>query len=291
MLVLSLLAILVVTGGCTCDTNEPPTAYIDLISPAEVSTAEAVTFEGHGTDADGTVVAYRWESSIDGDLSTRASFESSSLSEGEHTICLKVQDNNGTWSEEVESTVIVSGGAAGVPVITSFSASPGSISPGGSSTLSWDVSGATTVSLDQGIGSVPLSGSRAVSPGATTTYTLTATSAADSVTATAAVSVSGGAAGVPVISYFTADPETVPPEGPSTLSWSASNADTVTISAGTESVSVGPSGSIIARPDTTTTFTLTASNAAGGVTGTAQVAVGAGGAAGSPTIDYFTASA
>lgn len=290
ILVLSLLAILVVTGGCTCDTNEPPTAYIDLISPTEVSPGEAVTFEGHGTDADGTVVAYRWESSIDGDLSTRASFDSSSLSEGEHTIRLKVQDNNGTWSEEVESTVIVSGGAAGVPVITSFSASPGSISPGGSSTLSWDVSGATTVSLDQGIGSVPLSGSRAVSPGATTTYTPTATNAAGSVTATAAVSVSGGAAGVPVISYFTADPETVPPGGPSTLSWSVSNADTVTISSGTESLLVGPVGTATASPATTTTYTLTATNAAGGVTRTARVSVGAGGAAGLPVINSFTAN-
>lgn len=290
MLVLSLLAILVVTDGCTCDTNEPPTAYIDLISPAEVSPGEAVTFEGHGTDADGTVVAYRWESSIDGDLSTRASFDSSSLSEGEHTIRLKVQDNNGTWSEEIESTVIVSGGAAGVPVITSFSASPGSISPGGSSTLSWDVSGATTVSLDQGIGSVPLSGSRAVSPGVTTTYTLTATSTAGSATATAAVSVSGGAAGVPVISYFTADPETIPPGGSSTLSWAVSNADTVRVGSGSESLLVGPVGSAVATPGTTTTYTLTATNAAGGVTRTAHVSVGAGGAAGLPVINSFTSN-
>jgi len=288
------LVLIMLTAGCTCAANEPPIAYIDLITPTEVSPGETVTFEGHGTDADGTVVAYRWESSIDGDLSTRASFESSSLSEGEHTICLKVQDNNGTWSEDVEGTVIVSGGAAAMPVIGAFSASPGSISPGASSTLSWDVSGAATVSIDQGIGSVALSGSRAVSPVASTTYTLMATNAAGSVTATAQVLVSGagggGAAGVPVISYFTADPETVPPGDPSTLSWSVSNADTVTISTGAESVSVGPSGSIIARPDTTTTFTLTATNAAGGVTRTARVSVGAGGAAGSPSIDYFTAS-
>jgi len=294
LLILPVLVILMVTAGCTCDTNEPPTAYIDLITPTEVSTGETVTFEGHGTDADGTVVAYRWESSIDGDLSTRASFESSSFSEGEHTIGLKVQDNNGTWSEEVESTLVVSGAAAGPPVIDSFAASPGSISPGEPSTLSWGVSGAETVSIDQGIGSVALSGNRPVAPVATTTYTLTATNAAGSVTATARVLLSGagagGAAGVPVISYFTADPETVPPGGPSTLSWSVSNADTVTISSGTESLLVGPVGTATASPATTTTYTLTATNAAGGVTRTARVSVGAGGAAGSPTIDYFTAT-
>jgi len=288
------LVLIMLTAGCTCAANEPPVAYIDLITPTEVSTGETVTFEGHGTDADGTVVAYRWESSIDGDLSTRASFESSSLSEGEHTIGLKVQDNNGTWSKEAEGTLVVSGAATGPPVIDSFAASPGSISPGGTSTLSWEVTGADTASIDQGVGPVALSGTRPVAPVATTTYTLTATSTAGSATATAAVSVSGGAAGVPVISYFTADPETVPPGGPSTLSWSVSNADTVTISAGIESVSVGPSGSIIARPDTTTTFTLTATNAAGGTVATTQVVVGGdgagGGAAGLPLINSFAAN-
>jgi hypothetical protein len=75
------------------------------------------------------------------------------------------------------------------PTIDSFYASPGSISSGGSSTLSWSVSGATTVSLDQGIGNVALTGTRVVSPSTTTTYTLTATNDAGSVTATAQVMV------------------------------------------------------------------------------------------------------
>jgi hypothetical protein len=76
------------------------------------------------------------------------------------------------------------------PTIDSFYTSPGSITSGGSSTLSWGVSGATTVSIDKGIGSVALTGTRVVSPTATTTYTLTATNDAGSVTATAQVMVS-----------------------------------------------------------------------------------------------------
>ncbi|MBA7643343.1 hypothetical protein ES703_51068 [subsurface metagenome] len=79
-----------------------------------------------------------------------------------------------------------------MPVINSFTASPGNITLGASSTLSWGVSGATTVSINQGVGGVTPSGTRVVSPAATTTYTLTATNAAGSVTQPVQVVVSGG---------------------------------------------------------------------------------------------------
>jgi len=82
-----------------------------------------------------------------------------------------------------------------VPVINSFTAGPGSITVGASSTLSWSVSGATAVSINQGVGSVASSGTRVVSPAATTTYTLTATNAAGSVTQPVQVVVSGGGGG------------------------------------------------------------------------------------------------
>ncbi len=79
------------------------------------------------------------------------------------------------------------------PVITSFTATPSSITSGGSSTLAWSVSGATSLSLDQGVG--PVTGtSIPVSPSATTTYTLTATNAAGSSTAAVTVTVTGGGA-------------------------------------------------------------------------------------------------
>ncbi|GFP43692.1 hypothetical protein HKBW3C_02821, partial [Candidatus Hakubella thermalkaliphila] len=75
----------------------------------------------------------------------------------------------------------------GLPVINSFTASPGSITAGGSSTLSWNVSNATSVTIDRGIGAVASVGSRGVSPATTTSYILTATNAAGSVTATTQV--------------------------------------------------------------------------------------------------------
>jgi len=52
-------------------------------------------------------------------------------------------------------------------------ATPGTIEKGGSSNLSWTSRDATSLSIDQGIGDVPASGSRMVSPSETTTYTLT----------------------------------------------------------------------------------------------------------------------
>ncbi len=68
------------------------------------------------------------------------------------------------------------------PVINSFSVSPPSISAGESATLSWTVTGATTVSIDQGIGSVPAAGTMSASPTKSTTYTLTAINPAGTVT-------------------------------------------------------------------------------------------------------------
>ena len=75
------------------------------------------------------------------------------------------------------------------PIINSFLANPTSITVGESSNLSWSVTDATTVAIDQSIGSVASTGTTAVSPATSTTYTLTATNVAGSVTASVTVTV------------------------------------------------------------------------------------------------------
>lgn len=75
------------------------------------------------------------------------------------------------------------------PAISSFRAGPASINAGQTSTLTFSVTGATSVQIDHGIGSVPASGSRSVAPASTTTYTLTATGPGGTVSAQATVSV------------------------------------------------------------------------------------------------------
>jgi hypothetical protein len=60
------------------------------------------------------------------------------------------------------------------PIIQSFSADQLIVNEGGSVTLSWEVSGLATVTIEPGIGTVDPIGSISVSPTETTTYTLTA---------------------------------------------------------------------------------------------------------------------
>jgi hypothetical protein len=64
------------------------------------------------------------------------------------------------------------------PVIIEFSSNPAAITTGGTSTLLWNVTGATSVSIDQGIGQVNVAGTRAVSPAKSTVYTISATNSA-----------------------------------------------------------------------------------------------------------------
>ena len=84
--------------------------------------------------------------------------------------------------------VLMTGCNGELPIVNSFSASPTEIDPGGSSTLTWSVSDADTVTITL-IGTVALSGSTSVSPAVTTNYILTATNSAGSVTATVTVTV------------------------------------------------------------------------------------------------------
>lgn len=64
--------------------------------------------------------------------------------------------------------------APSAPVISSFTAEPSTIQPGQSSTLRWSITGATDMSIDQGVGAIQSTGQRQVFPRSSTTYTLTA---------------------------------------------------------------------------------------------------------------------
>jgi hypothetical protein len=86
---------------------------------------------------------------------------------------------------------LIRNGAAQAPAkprITSFSASPASITAGGSATLRWSVSGATSLRITPAVGAVSGT-SISVRPAATTTYTLIAANSAGEASATATVTV------------------------------------------------------------------------------------------------------
>ena len=116
------------------------------------------------------------------------------------TLASSVSATPGTWA----ATVTASGGGLtrtapvsvtilplAPPAIASFTASPVIVAPGQSSTLSWTTVGATSASIDNGVGPVPTSGSVAVNPAQGTRYTLTLAGPGGTAGATAAVNVSG----------------------------------------------------------------------------------------------------
>lgn len=136
-----------------------------------------------------------------------------------------------------------------LPVV-SFTASPLSIQEGGSSTLTWSSSNTTTLSIDQGVGVVPLNGSKVVSPQDTTVYTITATGSGGTVTGTVTITVTKP---TPVVN-FSANPMTIQTGSTSTLIWTTSNATSVSIDNGIGSVAL--SGSTQVSPNVTKTYTI-----------------------------------
>ena len=99
--------------------------------------------------------------------------------------------------------------------IRKFSLSPREVAAGSPSTLSWDVDGAEQVQIDNGVGSVKASGSVAVKPDRTTTYTITARTAGAAATATVQLVV-GGTSSLPSPTPTpTATPSPTPTPNPS----------------------------------------------------------------------------
>lgn len=164
------------------------------------------------------------------------------------------------------------GGAPGSPSIASFSASPDTLAAGGGTvTLSWSVTGADSLSIDHGVGTVTGS-MTTTSVAASTIFTLTATNSAGSSTLSAAVTVAPSAS-APVILSFTATPSVLASPGLSTtLAWNVLNATGLSIDQGVGPVG-GTSTSVVVGG--TTIYTLTASNGSGSTTAIAAVVVGA----------------
>ncbi len=87
--------------------NKKPIATILSISPTIAPYGDIVSFSGKGEDTDGDIVAFLWRSNKDGQLSTGATFTTTSLSSGAHIIYFQVQDDNGDWSTEATRTISI----------------------------------------------------------------------------------------------------------------------------------------------------------------------------------------
>ena len=184
-------------ASCSVEPNLSPNAEIAYVAPVQATEGQTIVFVGFGTDNDGNVVGYLWQSDRDGELSRVPSFETNALSVGQHRISFLVQDNNAALSEEVQCSITVSTALvpADIPLpdippqVRSFSASEATIEEGESTTLAWDVANASMIVIDQGVGTVSGSGSITVSPEGTTTYTLIATGGGATATARVTITV------------------------------------------------------------------------------------------------------
>ncbi len=130
---------------------------------------------------------------------------------------------NTSFSYTTQYTSYWSAGAVAIipapipPIISSFSASPTQIPSGATSTLSWNISGATSISIDNGIGTVTGSSTTTPALTASTTYTITATNVNGTSTSSASVIVDASAPTTPqnfAVSDISKDS--------ATLTWSAS---------------------------------------------------------------------
>lgn len=151
-----------------------------------------------------------------------------------YTYSIKVVDTAGNTSAASNSlTATTPPLTVAAPVISSFTAAPTSLVAGQSATLSWSVAGATSLSLNNGIGSLIGLTSKSVSPTTTTTYTLTATNSGGSVTSSVTITVSAT--------------DNQPPSTPTLLTATAKSATEVDLSWTASSDNVGVAGYQISR--------------------------------------------
>ena len=136
------------------------------------------------------------------------------------------------------------------PSIT-FSVSPTTIIRGETTTLSWNVTGnISSVSIDQGIGSVSASGSRVVSPQSTTSYRITATGAGGTSSQIVSVKVY-----IPPSTSLSLDDTSIVRGQCTTLRWVTSgDATSATINPGIGSVNIN--GNLQICPTETITYDI-----------------------------------
>ena len=157
--------------------NLPPEA--DFTASCE---ALACTFTSTSTD-DGGIETWAWDFGDDESGAGAVASHTYAVG-GSYDVTLTVTDGLGAEDDTTRTVVVVPS-----PVIDSFWAVPDTITRGDTARLMWEIEGADSVFLDPGIGNVTDSTSLGVTPDTTTTYTLAATLAGETVTVEAEVTV------------------------------------------------------------------------------------------------------
>ena len=253
------------------------------------------------SQATGTATATDSKSFGSGNWSTAQDFKVTGQSPGTATITYDVDSSDSRYDGYRLSSTSVTVEATTI----TCRADDINIQLGGSSTLSWDSTNANSVTIDQGVGSVPVDSPQEgktvtpLQPGAaetskTTTYRFTAAGGGDPGTCSVTITVWRP----PSVDGFSADPTTLRKQQTTRLIWATGHASGTSINQGVGSVPVDSSGQgrsvsppqpSTAETSRSTSYTLTASNP--GYTGadaaSAAVSVTVWNR---PSVDSFTAS-
>ena len=253
--------------------TQPPSHTKVLVGQTKTYYSPALRSQPTGTvtidassQATGTATVTGSKSFGTGNWSTAQDFKVSGQSPGTATITYDVDSSDSRYdgyrlsrtSVTVEATTIT------------CRADDTNIQLGGSSTLSWDSTNANSVTINQGVGSVPVDSPQEgktvtpPQPGAaetskTTTYRFTAAGGGDP----GACSVTITVWRPPSVDSFSASPSTIDEGEDSGLKWTTTHATGVSIDQGVGPVSVDDeTGTTKVSPHQDTTYTLAASNPA-----------------------------
>jgi PKD repeat protein len=232
-----------ITKTATVTVTQPaPTATFSA-SPTSINAGQSSTLTWSTTNATSIT--------IDNGVGSKPASGTASVSPASTTTyTLTATGLGGTITKTATVTV-----AQPAPTI-SFSATPSNIAAGQGASLVWSTTNATSVTIDNGVGSQPVSGSVTVHPVGTTTYTLTANGPGGTLTSQATVTVSNR----PSITV-SATPASIVSGSSSTLTWVVTNSTSVTIDNGIGAQAA--SGSMSVSPSQTTAYTLTATGPGG----------------------------
>ena len=250
------------TQSATVSVTAPAPTVTLTASPSTVARGNASVLSWSSTNATSCTASGAWS----GGKAVSGSQSTGTVTANE-TYGLSCTGNGGSAAQSATVSV-----TSPTPTVT-FAASPSTVSSGGSSTLTWSATNATSCSATGGwSGTKAASGSQ--STGALTankSYGLTCTGSGGSATQLATVSVTKAA---PALT-LSASPSTVKSGAASMLAWSSTNTTACVASGGWSGTKPTSGSSATANLSATTKFMLTCTGAGGSASQSATVTTSA----------------
>jgi hypothetical protein len=259
---IAMLLLLVACGGSQNVAQAPPVASISAAATT-VGSGGTTTLTWTSTNATACTGSDGWT----GALSPSGSQMTAALTTST-TFSLTCSGPGGT-SSPAAVTVVVAPAAT-----VTLMANPQTVVAGGTSTLTWTSTNATSCTASGGWSGAQATGGTQATAALTTstTYSLTCTGPGGA-SAPAAVTIAVGAVTPPATVSLTANPQSVVVGATSTLTWTSTNATSCTASGGWTGAQATSGTQVTAALTTSTTYSLTCTGAGGASTPAAVTVV------------------